>query len=195
MKSNKIFRIGAVSGIALSVLFVIVLTIAISLNPWFSFYKNALSDLGSLKVPTKYIFNCGLILMGLSGIVFSLAAVKYFDSAVMHILTIAMIFLIAVGVFPEEYGKIHSIPAILFYLLSLAGIFYAGILFKERKEKMLSLFSMVGSVVTFILVISTLGKVGLAVPEMIGAVFILSWIVAISYKMLKEVKEEIKAHP
>lgn len=185
---NKILKFGAVSGIALPVLFGIVLTVAISLNPWFSFYRNALSDLGSLKVPTRYVFNCGLILMGLFGIPFSLATVRYFESTAMHIFTVAMAFLIAVGIFPEEYGKVHSIPAVLLYVFSLAGIFYAGILLKKRGELWFSTVSIAGSVITFVLMVLTVGKTGLAIPEMIGAVFILSWIVIISYKMLKEIK-------
>lgn len=188
MKSNKMLKIGAVSGIALPVVFVTMLMIAISLNPWFSFYRNALSDLGSLKVPTRYVFNCGLILMGLFGILFSLATVRYFESTAMHILTVAMTFLIAVGIFPEEYGRVHSIPAALFYVFSLAGIFYTGILLKKRGELWFSTFSIMGSVVTFVLMVLTVGKTGLAIPEMIGAVFILSWIVTLSYKMLKEAK-------
>jgi len=186
---NKILKFGAVSGIALPVLFGIVLTVAISLNPWFSFYKNALSDLGSLKVPTRCVFNCGLILMGLFGILFSLATVGYFKSPALHIFTVAMAFLIAVGIFPEEYGRAHSIPAALFYILSLTGIFYAGILLKKRGELWFSTFSIAGSVVAFVLMVLTVGKTGLAIPEMIGAVFILSWIVTLSYKMLKGVKE------
>ncbi|AHF81013.1 Hypothetical protein TES1_1637 [Thermococcus paralvinellae] len=128
--------------------------------------------------------------MGLFGILFSLATVKYFESTVMYTFTVAMIFLIAVGIFPEEYGKIHSIPATLFYIFSLVGIFYAGILLKKRGELWFSIISIVGSVVTFVLMILTIGKMGLAIPEMIGAVFILSWIVAVSYKMLKEIREK-----
>ncbi|WP_052296228.1 DUF998 domain-containing protein [Thermococcus barophilus] len=190
VKSENLLEIGAMSGFLLPIIFAVMLSVAITLNPWFSFHKNALSDLGSLKVQTRYVFNSGLILMGILGIVFSLAAVRYFGSNMMHILTVAMAFLIAVGIFPEEYGKIHSIPAILFYLLSLTGIFYAGVILRKRGKQKLSLFSMIGSAGTFALMIATLGKSGLAVPEMIGAVFILSWIVVISHKMLKETKRK-----
>lgn len=187
-KNFRIIKIGAAFGYFLTMSILVTLTVSISLNPWFSFHKNALSDLGSLNVPNNYIFNFGLILTSLAGLVFSFAVIEYFKPSKLYLFPLAMICLSMIGIFPEDYGFPHSVSAVLFYLFSLISIGQAGVFLKKKGDVKIGSFSIIGSIATFLAMIVPRWE-GLAIPELIGAGFIVLWILIIATKILKEIEK------
>ena len=95
--------------------------IAIAAAPWFSFWGNALSDLGhQVKHPdTAKIFNTGLIL----GTIFSsLLACKCLRGWREALVWLEGFSLALVAVFNEAYGALHFWVSVLFFLSLLALI-------------------------------------------------------------------------
>ncbi|AFK23285.1 DUF998 domain-containing protein [Pyrococcus sp. ST04] len=144
-----------------AIYFIIGLIIVIHKNPWFSFMRNALSDMGSLKNPNGWMFNSYIIGLGFLGLI----TAKVLNR---KILQIAMLFLILVGVFPEE-KPLHTPSAVLTYLLSFLDMALYGI-------KWIALG-------TFLVMIGLIKVgVGLAVPEIFGAVIILAYMIYLGWK-------------
>ncbi|CAB49272.1 Predicted membrane protein [Pyrococcus abyssi GE5] len=143
--------------IALTLYFILGLALVVHENSWFSFSKNALSDMGSLRNPKGWMFNVFIIGLGLLGLVTSLMLKR-------KILTLSMAFLVLVGVFPEE-KPLHTPSAILTYILAFTDmVIYGGI------------WRVVG-IGTFMVMLFLINlKVGLAIPELIGAASILAYI-------------------
>ncbi|AEH23837.1 DUF998 domain-containing protein [Pyrococcus yayanosii] len=137
--------------------FVVGLAIVLRQNPWFSFTENALSDMGSVKNPVGWMFNGFVMGLGVLGIITALALER-------KLLALSMAFLFLVGVFPEETEP-HGPVAVLFYLLALTDMgLYGGI------WRIISVATLLGMLV--------LMRVfdGLAIPELLGASSILSYI-------------------
>lgn len=170
-----VFKLSAGIAISLPVLFVISLAFVIAHNPWFSLQNNALSDMGSLKNPARWYFNGFLMVFSLLAFIPAYAALR---SGLSYLMPIAMVFLFLVGVFPEELPY-HTPSAVLFYALALLDIVVVG--FKLGKDGMFLgyLWSSL-SVLTFVAMLFLI-KVrvfkGLAIPELVGVVFIISWFV------------------
>ncbi len=100
--------------------------ISIAISSWFSFYKNALSDLGNvaLHMSTAWVFNIGLILAGLLVVSFAiLVSVPRFSWK--YLIWTAPLgssgtALVLIGLIPENAGKLHGVVSTLFFVL--AGI-------------------------------------------------------------------------
>ncbi|MCO6040245.1 DUF998 domain-containing protein [Thermococcus alcaliphilus] len=153
--------------------------IAIYLNPWFSLTENALSDMGSIKNPIEYVFNSLLVFLGLLGLVFGVEMLK--EKRVTVLFPLGMISLLLVGIFPEEY-KPHSFFALSFYILLFADIFICGL--RQRSKKKSALIWLLSSPLVFIMMLY-LTRVfeGLAIPELVGALFINAWIVYLALEV------------
>ncbi|AEC51307.1 hypothetical protein PNA2_0390 [Pyrococcus sp. NA2] len=149
--------------ILMALYFAIGLAIVISQNPWFSFMKNALSDMGSLRNPKGWIFNAYIIILGILGVINAKLLKR-------KILEIAMIFLILVGVFPEE-KPLHTPSAILMYILSFIDM---GTYSRTWAVVAITTFGTMLLLIIF--------KIGLAIPEMIGAIAILSYILYLGWR-------------
>lgn len=155
--------------------------IAIYLNPWFSLTENALSDMGSIKNPIGYVFNSLLVFLGFLGFVFGVEMLK--EKRVTVLFPLGMVSLLLVGIFPEEYEP-HSFFALSFYILLVADIFICGL--KRVRKKKSVLIWLLGSPMVFIVMLY-LTRVfdGLAIPELVGALFINAWIVYLTLEVEK----------
>lgn len=153
--------------------------IAIHLNPWFSLTENALSDMGSIKNPIGYAFNSLLVFLGFLGMVFGIEMLK--EKRVTILFPLGMFSLLLVGIFPEEY-KPHSFFALSFYILLFADIFVYGL--RARRKKRFAIVWLLGSPIVFMMMLY-LTKVfdGLAIPELVGALFINVWIVYLTLEV------------
>ncbi|AMM54393.1 DUF998 domain-containing protein [Pyrococcus kukulkanii] len=139
------------------------LAFVISQNPWFSFTRNALSDMGSLKNPKGWIFNLYIMGLGILGLITAKALKR-------DVLKIAMLTLILVGVFPEE-KPLHTPSAVLTYLLSFLDMVLYG-----------KIWRIIG-LGTFILMIALIKMgIGLAIPEVIGAIVIITYIMCLGWR-------------
>ena len=56
--------------------------LAISMNPWFSLERNALSDLGALGIPNNYVFNTGLMITSIFMLTYSIYLVSIINNKI-----------------------------------------------------------------------------------------------------------------
>ncbi|GAB6134815.1 DUF998 domain-containing protein [Thermococcus prieurii] len=177
-------RFASYVALSLPIIFIVGLAIVIHANPWFSFTNNALSDMGSLKNPNRWLFNGFLMLFAVVAMVPSVVAFKHGFS---YLMPLALVFLFLVGVFPEELPY-HTPSAILFYVLALADIALVGIKL-GRKTPINYVWSVLAVVVFLTMLYLIRARVfkGLAIPELIGASLILAWFVYIGL-LLKGLK-------
>ncbi|NJE02672.1 DUF998 domain-containing protein [Thermococcus sp. MV11] len=177
-------RLASYIALSLPVLFLVGLAVNVHANPWFSFTDNALSDMGSLKNPNRWLFNGFLMLFATVAMIPSLVA---FKNGLSYLMPLAMVFLFLVGVFPEELPY-HSPSAVLFYVLALADIAIIGIKLGQ-KNPINYVWSVLAVLVFFTMLYLIKARVfkGLAIPELIGAFFILAWFVYLGF-LLKGLK-------
>lgn len=151
---------------------------AILTHPWFSFRQNALSDLGNPDVEMNWIFNSGLILGGLLGLLFAMDLIGRVSGAERFgavILALAMISLVMIGVFPEG-TSLHFPSAISFYLLSAAAMTVFGAIWTlSSAERWLGVLSLI-LVIAGITIATIPDWDGIAIPETAGAVIIFIWV-------------------
>lgn len=123
-------RTAGLCGIVGPVIAVIFIGASISIHPWFSFADNALSDLGAIGTTHSYVFNIGLILTGIFGLVFAIGLIRFLERRLGQIG--AAIFgagtfsLILIGIFPEGMS-LHYPVSIGFFALAALGILIEGI--------------------------------------------------------------------
>jgi hypothetical membrane protein len=179
-----LMRLGGYTAVFLPLIFIIGLSIAIHQNPWFSFTGNALSDMGSLRNPSRWWFNGFLMVCALVALIPSIAA---FMRGLSYLMPVAVIFLFLVGVFPEEKA-LHTPSAVLFYALALLDMALVGIKLWLSGVRFAYLWSVL-AVATF-LVVLYLTRVfrGLAIPELVGAATIMAWFVYVGLLLLKGFK-------
>lgn len=120
------------SGLIALVIGLIAIILAISMNPWFSLERNALSDLGALSIPSNYVFNTGLMITSIFMLIYSIYLVSVINSKVgivgSSLLLLASIHLFLIGAFPEGTYP-HMFVSYEFFLLSAIAITLIGISF------------------------------------------------------------------
>lgn len=162
--------------------------------PWFSWYKNALSDLGA-RNPSNVYFNSGLILAGILEVIFSLGFYKIVHGVIGKlsaiVLLIDSISLIGIGVFPETAGRIHLYFSVIFFLLYPISSLLFGLNLLISKTDLIFGFSCIIMTFTclaiwFIIPWRVMGVTGVAIPEFLSSLIGCIWMVYISYRYLKD---------
>ncbi|NJE61415.1 DUF998 domain-containing protein [Thermococcus sp. 21S7] len=172
--------------LSLPIIFIAGLLIVLSQNPWFSFTKNALSDMGSIQNPVNYYFNGFLKVFATISFVASIGALR---RGLSYLMPLAMVLLFLVGVFPEEYAP-HAPAAVFFYVLALADIAIIGLKLGRSGLSAGYAWSVL-AVLTFALMLYLVKAgifKGIAIPELIGAATILAWFTYIGLLQLKGFK-------
>lgn len=167
------------------------IAVSISLNPWFTWADNALSDLGAIGESYNIIFNLGLILSGIAGVLFVLHLPKLTNGKMgtAGVITIGagMISLILIGVFPSGTAP-HWSVSIGFYGLSAFGMSLIGIDQVRRGPTRpwgILLLSILFLAIASIGLISTIPyELGAAIPEVIGAIAISEFSIAFGARLL-----------
>jgi len=147
---------------------------AIGCSPWFSWERNALSDLGhSLRSEAAPIYNFGLALGGALLLLYALNSLL--PRARFSGLSVAMtVFLLQlVAVFDEVYGRLHTLVSTLFFVMLLAASLAYAV---ERKSKLALVSFLVGSL-AWVLYWARAYSAGVAVPETISVLSASAWIV------------------
>lgn len=132
---NKI-KAGAYAGIAGPVIFFILFILAVGNYPGYDAGANHLSDLGVSGI-SSILFNPALMLTGLLMALFGAGLSKFFSGAGRwggRMLIVSSIFLIATGIFPEQYEPIHTIVSDIFFVLGAVAILLAGIELKKKSK-------------------------------------------------------------
>jgi hypothetical membrane protein len=207
MPSQKQFLIqktGAACGLATPIVAFSCILTAIASYPEFSWTNNALSDLGVVAGVTGPVFNVGLFTAGLLGVLFAvLGLFTYFKSNLAGktgALTfgVATIWLMAIGVFNENFRPTHFIVSVLFFAtLPIALWIITAGLYIERTIK-LAVFTLLTSFIAaapWILYYTIHYVPNVAIPETISGLTGSIWILAISYKTLKTANPKKQPQP
>jgi len=166
--------------------------LAIMNAPWFSWYRNALSDLGA-RPPSYLYFNSGLILAGFLEALFSiglflnLRGIVGKASAV--ILFADSIALMCIGIFPETAGRIHFYVSVAFFLLyPIASILFGVHLLSHGKDRLFGVLSVVMAFIClaiwFLVPWRSMGVTGVAIPEFLSSLVGCVWMIYIAYRYL-----------
>lgn len=182
MKDRNFALLGFL-GPSLAILFVIV---SIILAPWFSWEKNALSDLGqSVSSEVAPIFNFGLMLGGFLIILYSITIFRKYNKYTTYFLIFSGLSLQLVGTFDEVYGWLHTQVSILFF----ASIGIASIVYYIEKRSVITLLALVIGVISWIAYGLNIYSSGIAIPETISSVAVALWVMLSAYKIYIENKK------
>jgi hypothetical membrane protein len=167
----KLVRLFGWFGIVTPVLGFLMIFLAISTAPWFSWQGNALSDLG-VEGLTAVIFNGGLIMTGSVMAVFSLSLYEFgredwLGRAGFRLLLLSCISLLGIGVFPETAGGIHMQFSVAFFVTLPASIIVNGAYLIRRGNRELGALGIAAAAVT--IAIWALPWDGVAIPEAVSA--------------------------
>ncbi len=115
-------------------LLAIAVAIILSLS-WFTWDGNALSDLGNYDngLPAAIVFNVGLVLAGIVLLAFTYCFARVITDVPTKIglipFFVALVFLIAIGVFSENAGEIHFIVSVGFFASFPFAMWFVGLVF------------------------------------------------------------------
>ena len=157
----------------------------------FTWSHHALSDLGAPGAPTAPVFNYGLILAGLFGLVFAGGLVVSSTHLLTRIGAITLVgsvaFLVLVGVFPIGH-RYHLVVAVLFYVLFTYAMWLYGTGHVLAGRTTFGIGTMwIGIVhVTYWLLWGVGVRIGpgLAVPELVGAGLFSAWVCYVAVQIL-----------
>jgi len=167
-------RICALFGVIGPLVAYVSIGISIALSPWFSWDRNALSDLGhAVESGVAPIFNFGLLLTGFFLTIYAIKVLNKYARLTGYSLVISAFTLQLVAVFDEVYGFLHLVVSILFFVsLGITSLLYAV----ERKSYSAIAAFTIG-LISWIFYWAEIYSVGVAVPETISSVAVLFWII------------------
>ncbi|KTG10109.1 hypothetical protein AUR64_10965 [Haloprofundus marisrubri] len=151
--------------------------------PWFSWPRDALSELG-VDPATALLFNGGLILGALVALLYTVplwqAATTHLARLVSVLFSLTAVTMGLVGVFPMN-RPLHFAVAVSFYLLLTATLAVDGLARRGETTGRLSLALAAVHLVSWGLWARGLFPgPGLALPELVGAVILAVWVVGLS---------------
>ena len=154
-----------------AILFVL---IAIIFSPWFSWWDNALSDLGnsSVHIEAAPWFNFGLLLSGFFMILYSIMIFGKYAKCTSLLSVVAGLSLQLIGTFDEVYVSLHF----LFSLLFFASLGFASTIYTVEKKSVVALVALVIGAGSWVLYGAGIYSTGIAVPEAISAIATFAWI-------------------
>ena len=154
--------------------------VSIAFSPWFSWERNALSDLGhAVKSGVAPIYNFGLLLTGFLLMIYAVTVLRGYARWTSYSLMISAFILQLVAAFDEIYGLLHSIVSFLFFVsLGSTSIIYAV----ERKSSLAVIAFIIG-LFSWVLYWAGIYSAGVAVPETISSVAVLPWIISSALKI------------
>ncbi|ASJ11349.1 hypothetical protein A3L12_07415 [Thermococcus sp. P6] len=170
------------SGIAGVVAYWLFVAWSIGENPWFSFTKNALSDLGSPeKASAPWIYNYGLIVTSLFVLAFSLYLMLSAENRLQTVggayVSVSSLFLALIGVF-HAGTRPHTFVSTYFFVQFFLGMLLYGVGSKDKAIRY-------GSVSLFLLaVLGTLvswSSAALIETYEIGLIAIFTLLVAVKH--------------
>lgn len=170
------------TGIAGSVVGFGTTLLATVLSPSFSWTANALSDLGAPTAANPWLFNGGLVAAGLVSLPFAwvlFASARHLVErlgAAVFAATVADLALI--GAFPEGTALHFPLSVGYFTLLSFALWIYGSgtVLAGDARRGLAAIWLGLGNVLVWVLW-SAFGTAGVAIPEILGSIVLLTWVV------------------
>jgi len=193
-KKASWLKLAGVAGILTPISASVFIGLAIASYRWFSWTRNALSDLGVLRGATSTLFNFGLFLSGLLALNFSIGLFILFRESLIGkigsgIFILASLSLEGIAIFNEDMRPFHYIFSVAFFvLMPNALLAIAGYYLKTRQKRMaaFTLLMAVIAAMPWVLQFTVPYVSGVAIPEAISAAAGSVWVLVLSYKMLKE---------
>ena len=159
----------------------IAIGLSISLSPWFSWWRNALSDLGhASKSDVAPIFNFGLVSTGLLIIIYSCTIMRRHAKYTSYCLLISGFLLQLVAVFDEVYGFLHYLVSVLFFM----SLGFASITYAIEKRSLLAVATFIVGLSSWMLYWMGIYSAGVAVPETISSVAVTLWVIPSALSIL-----------
>lgn len=173
------------------------IAISILISPGFSWQDNPLSDLGSYfgtdlgdyQLVSAVTFNGGLIISGFFQLYFAIHFFKNLEDwptkVAMLGFMLTCISLSLIGVFSKNFGFLHQVSAITYFLaipitLAIAGIGWL----RFPKTRWLAWNSLLFAVINVVVIFQSWW--GVAVREIINALIIIGWIWVVNYLYYKK---------
>jgi hypothetical membrane protein len=195
-KKVPLVSIGSLSAVLISL--VSILISSIYYNGSYSILNNWISDLGSsIKNPYGHIYFCaGCVLTGIAIIITILGLEKWMtknrkqDNLILisRYCGLLMAFaLIMVGVFSEDYGKIHYFWASAYFLLVFIFLIIVNIALKNHPNYIIWIYyyTFVTVLINFIFIFSVIIGFQIPILEWLAVLSGLLWIVLIGYNTQK----------
>lgn len=178
MAASKLARLLMILGPLAFPAFHVVVLASVARNPWFDFYRHAFSDLGAPEAADPWIYNIGLIILGVMMCLYSLGLLLASKSRgaafACGLYFVAGIFLALIGIYPGG-TRPHVFVSTWFYVQSFLASAALGLalLAEKRRAPGLALLAL-GLLPTPLgyLVEVTVGWPSVAVAEYVGAVVI-----------------------
>jgi len=169
--------VSRLAGFLAPIVALLTVALAIITHPWFSFTKNAISDLGAIGVEQNYILNVGLAISGTLALIFAHGV--YVDQrtslgkfgAILFMLGAASLILIAA--FPEG-TSLHFSVSVSFFVLTSLGMLAVGV---TDDRDWFATFTIELFIIawTLALLCASLFE-GIAISELIGIFAISIWV-------------------
>lgn len=154
--------------------------VSIILSPWFSWWSNALSDLGhSVKSDVASLYNFGLLLSGFLITIHSIAAFRDHAKYTSYCLLVSALMLQLVAAFDEVYRSLHVAVSILFFV----SLGFASVIYAVERRSILALAAFVIGLGSWMLYSGEIYSAGVAVPETISSVATVSWVMLSAIKI------------
>ena len=185
MKKEGFVKGTALCGIVGVIAVYPLILLAIAYYPRFSWFDNALSDLGVQGVSAT-IFNTTLILGGILLFIFSLGLMIHTAGRVAKVgctfMLASAISLALIGLFPENYGRIHFFVSVAFFVLIVLSLLALGSHLLLKSSKLSGLLTLIGAFAAAL--IWLLPWRGVAIPEAISSIILSARVVAFAVRML-----------
>ena len=131
MINNIIKKISGFCGLLLPIVTTIILIVTLLKNQWFSWTKNAISDLGKANA-SPLLFNNGLIILGILLLIFSIELIISFKEKFgPTIIFMCSFLLMLIGVFPIPHMLHEPISAIFFISFPVAFLIIGYTFYKD----------------------------------------------------------------
>ena len=192
-ENTTLIRIAGLCGILVPIVAFTSILLAINFYPQFSWVENALSDLGIVTGITAFLFNYGLIISGILGLVFSVGLLLFLGKKLENrigacFFALACLSLISIGFFPENVKPTHYLVSVAFFALLPISMFVLSFAFWLVKQFRMTLFTLLIAVfaaLPWVLHFSFQYTPGVAIPEALSGLVGSIWVEVLSFKMLK----------
>lgn len=175
----RLYKVLGILGATVAYLFI---AISIFASPWFSFYDNALSDLGNtvLHASTTWVFNLGLILSGLFeasfAVLLSLRNSSWKYLAWSFPLVLAGVDFELIGVFSENVGRTHFVVSVIFFSSMILTMLIYGFASRPLGSPSIGVVALVFSVASAVVWFVSWPWRGVVIQETITSVMASLWL-------------------
>jgi hypothetical membrane protein len=193
-KNVNWLKISGVCGTIAPIVAFTFISLAIALSPQFSWTGNALSDLGVVEGVTAVLFNSGLIIGGILAIIFASGLFIFLRNRVLgrigaFIFALAALALVAIGIFTENFGRIHYYVSVAFFIFApISMLIICATFFVMGKVKMgvFTFLTVIIAAFVWVLQFAMRYVPNVAIPETISALSASTLSIVLGFQMLKQ---------